>query len=157
MKTILSVTLGFLAILCHAQNFLTAANCRFSGGNGSFADNQAVFTALGFEVEAVGSTTVMVSSLPASFGSCGNVERIFMDMLAELLENFGSRLPVALENVARAACKAAVKAHDVLSENELQILLRELRECRQGTLCPHGRPTMVSMSIKELEKRFFRR
>ena len=120
-------------------------------------DNQAVFTALGFEVEAVGSTTVMVSSLPASFGSCGNVERIFMDMLAELLENFGSRLPVALENVARAACKAAVKAHDVLSENELQILLRELRECRQGTLCPHGRPTMVSMSIKELEKRFFRR
>ena len=44
MKIILSITLGFLAIFCHAENFLTAANCRFSGGSGSFADNQAVFT-----------------------------------------------------------------------------------------------------------------
>lgn len=80
-----------------------------------------------------------------------------MDMLHELQENHGTRLPVDLEAVARAACKAAVKAHDELSMPELEKLLSELRECRQGTLCPHGRPTILAITLREIEQRFSRR
>ena len=76
-------------------------------------------------------------------------------MLSGLLdENY---TPGDLEAVARAACRAAVKAHDELTISGAEQLLRDLRNCRQGTLCPHGRPTMITLSMREIEKRFGRR
>ena len=79
------------------------------------------------------------------------------DMLQELVDNEEHKLPVELEYVARAACRAAVKAHDVLPLTAAEELLRQLGECRQGTLCPHGRPTMITITLREIEKRFNRR
>ena len=66
-------------------------------------------------------------------------------------------LDLTPETAAKAACKAAVKAHDMLPDEALDSLLEQLKNCRQGTLCPHGRPTMVELSIRELERRFYRK
>ena len=75
----------------------------------------------------------------------------------ELLENSGSSGMISPESAAGAACKAAVKAHEQLALPAMNELLAQLRACRQGTLCPHGRPTMFELPLKEIERRFGRR
>lgn len=119
--------------------------------------HRRVFERLGFDFEPVGGSSVMLNALPAHLASGADPERLVADMLDELLDGSSSGMPVEPEYVARAACHAAVKAHDELSVAEARELLRQLRLCRQGTLCPHGRPTMITLSRKELEKRFGRR
>ena len=108
-------------------------------------------------MEPLGSNTVMLNAVPAALPSSRELTVMIPDMLQELLDNLEHKLPVELEYVARAACRAAVKAHDALPRQAAEELLRQLGECRQGTLCPHGRPTMITITLREIEKRFARR
>ena len=119
--------------------------------------NRKIFEAVGFDVEPLGSNTVMLNAVPAALPSSRELTVMIPDMLQELLDNLEHKLPVELEYVARAACRAAVKAHDALPRQAAEELLRQLGECRQGTLCPHGRPTMITITLREIEKRFARR
>jgi DNA mismatch repair protein MutL len=117
--------------------------------------NLEFFQQLGFDLSPAGKMTVMVNGLPAGLRSRRPLAELIGDMLNGLLdENY---TPGDLEAVARAACHAAVKAHDPLSVQGAEELLRELKNCRQGTLCPHGRPTMITLTLREIEKRFGRR
>ncbi len=119
--------------------------------------SRKLFAALGFDFEPMGSNTVMLNSVPLEMHTHRPLPEMIPDMLQELLENQGNKLPVELEFIARAACRAAIKAHDELPLNAASELLRQLGACRQGTLCPHGRPTMVTITRNEIEKRFGRR
>ncbi len=119
--------------------------------------NRKIFETLGFDVEPLGSGTVMLNSVPSVLPNNRGLEIMLPDMLQELLDNAERKIPVELEYVARAACRAAVKAHDRLPPEGANELLRKLGQCRQGTLCPHGRPTMITITTKEIEKRFARR
>ena len=119
--------------------------------------HRKVFERLGFEFEPAGKTTVLLSAVPVRLGSKRPPEELVPDMLEQLLDDSGGKLPVEGEYAARAACHAAVRAHDELTLEEARELLRRLRNCRQGRLCPHGRPTMISITMRELEKRFLRR
>lgn len=56
-----------------------------------------------------------------------------------------------------SACKAAVKANDKLTVEEAVALLKQLSLCEQPFTCPHGRPTILNISTKEIERRFGRR
>ena len=79
-------------------------------------------------------------------------------MIEELLSSCSSPAsPIPPEAAAKAACKAAIKAHDELSPAAMESLIEQLKLCRQGTLCPHGRPTLIDINIREIEKRFGRR
>ena len=98
----------------------------------------------------------MVNALPATLSGC-DLEQLLPDLLAELAEDTGAKMPLNRELVARAACRAAVKAHDLLTIEEARELLAQLGRCRQGTLCPHGRPTMLTITRSEIERRFGRR
>ena len=120
--------------------------------------NRDVFQKIGFDFEAVGRSGIMINSIPANFvDASARIPEILDATLEELLENSRAKMPVNMEYAARAACKAAVKAHNVLSVAEAEDLLAQLKKCRQGTLCPHGRPTMITISLRELEKRFWRK
>ena len=120
--------------------------------------NRELFAGLGFDIEHAGGGTVLINSIPAKFTDCRPPEEIIPDMLDELIECSELRHGAAdLAAAARAACKAAVKAHDPRSREELEKMLADLRACRQGTLCPHGRPTMITLSKRELERRFGRK
>jgi len=119
--------------------------------------HRKVFERLGFEFEPAGGTSVLLSSVPVRLGSKRPPEELVPDMLEQLLDDSGGKIPVEGEYAARAACHAAVRAHDELTVEEAQELLRQLRNCRQGRLCPHGRPTMINVTRRELEKRFLRR
>ncbi len=116
-----------------------------------------LFASLGFDFEPMGNNTLMLNAIPLEMPTHRPLTEMIPDMLQELLDNADNRIPVELEYIARAACHAAVRAHDELPLESARELLRQLGECRQGTLCPHGRPTMITITIKELEKRFARR
>lgn len=121
--------------------------------------NRKVFEDIGFEFESAGGSTVLLSALPADLAAvCPSPEELIPDMLEELLTRQSTpSISVDMEAAARAACHNAIRANDVLTITEAETLLRELRACRQGTMCPHGRPTMVTFSKREIEKRFQRR
>ena len=119
--------------------------------------HRKIFERLGFEFEPAGGNTVLLSAVPVRLGSKRPPEELVPDMLEQLLDDSDGKLPVEGEYAARAACHAAVRAHDELTLEEARELLRQLRNCRQGRLCPHGRPTMITVTARELEKRFLRR
>ncbi len=114
------------------------------------------FARLGFDLEPMGGTAVMVNAVPLNLPP-GELTDLLLDTLTELVENQSEKLPLALEYVARAACRAAVKAHDLLDLESARHLLERLGRCRQGTLCPHGRPTMLTITYAEILRRFGRR
>ena len=120
-------------------------------------NSKELFAMLGFDTESIGGTAVIINAVPLVPCAHRKIGVWLYDMLSELLENSGSSTMLSPEYAARAACKAAVKAHETLSLAEMENLLSQLRQCRQGTLCPHGRPTMIEIPLKEIERRFGRR
>lgn len=118
---------------------------------------KGVFERFGFDIEPAGGNTVMINAIPQNFGKCKDIAGFFADMLHELTDSSDIRSSARPENIARAACRAAVKAHDALDIKAMEQLLEDMKKCRQGTLCPHGRPTMITLTVKEIEKRFQRR
>lgn len=120
--------------------------------------NRAIFEKLGFEFELVGNSEIMLSAIPLHINIPQmDYTNLISDMLDELLENDRLKNHIDMEATARAACHAAIKAHQALTIPEAHELIKQLSNCRQGTLCPHGRPTMITLSISELEKRFGRK
>ncbi len=142
-----------------AQPLLIGQMVELTPGKIALLDRcRKVLVNIGFDFENIGRNSIMINSLPENFNlPPGRIPEVFDAMMDELLENSKAQLPVDLEFAARAACKAAVKAHHVLSVQEANLLLRQLKSCRQGTLCPHGRPTMITLSLRELERRFGRK
>jgi len=141
-----------------AQTLLLPAVLELSHAQlGLLLRHRKIFERLGFEFEPAGGTTVLLSAVPVCLGTKRPPEELVPDMLEQLLDDSGGKLPVEGEYAARAACHAAVRAHDELTVDEAAELLRQLRNCRQGRLCPHGRPTMITITARELEKRFLRR
>ena len=83
------------------------------------------------------------------------------DLLLELLDSLADeaghrRLNLVEEKVALMSCKAAVKGNNRLSVPEAEALIRELMQLEHPYTCPHGRPTIISMSKYEIEKKFKR-
>ena len=114
------------------------------------------FLKLGFEVESLSSNTVMLNAIPASLKQ-ENAGGLLKDLLSELLEEGRAKSKLDIEALAMASCKAAVKAHDKLTLSEAKALFRQMSECELPFSCPHGRPTIISISVKELERRFGRK
>ena len=121
--------------------------------------NKEIFESLGFEFEDAGGSTILISAVPADLAPvCRPVEEMIPDMLEDLLvKQNNASLSVDLDAAARAACHNAIRANDRLTLQEAANLIEEMKKCTQGTMCPHGRPTMITITKFELEKRFKRR
>jgi len=112
---------------------------------------------LGFELEEFGGDSLRVSAFPALLTRehC----EIALRALAEDLEGFdrGSKVEDALKRVAATmACHAAVKANYPLTMEKMAHILEELRRTAYSTICPHGRPVMLRLTRREVEKNFQR-
>lgn len=115
-----------------------------------------VFAELGFEVEPFGGSEYAIRSVPVDLYGCQEKE-MFLEVLDELLEGgIKGDLTVVREKIASMSCKAAVKGNNRLSIPEAQKLIDELLTLDNPYNCPHGRPTIISMSKYELEKKFKR-
>ena len=114
------------------------------------------FTQLGFEIEDFGTGSYTLRSMPVDLYGCNELE-FFREILDELCENPMKDQPdVILNKLASMACKAAVKGNNSLTFEEVGALLDELLTLDNPYHCPHGRPTIISMSKYEIEKKFKR-
>ena len=112
---------------------------------------------LGFEVEAFGGKSVRVSAMPSLIG-VSDVEPT-LRALGQDLDGFdkAGRVDDILKHVAATmACHAAVKANDPLPLEKMQFILDELHATAYSTVCPHGRPVMLRITRREIEKSFQR-
>lgn len=121
-----------------------------------YKDNEEIFIKAGFAVESFGENDVLVREVPLFLGK-PLINNLFHDII-DNLKSMGSGLTVDVkyDKIASTACKAAVKANDKLSDVEILSLLDELRYIDEPFTCPHGRPTIVKYSLKEIEKSFKR-
>lgn len=116
----------------------------------------SVFEVLGFEIEEFGSDAFNVRSIPADLYGCDEKE-LLLAVLDELSENpMKGTLDVVVQKLASMACKAAVKGNHTMSVSEMEALIDELLTLDNPYHCPHGRPTMFSMTKYEIEKKFKR-
>jgi DNA mismatch repair protein MutL len=127
------------------------------GTRHALTSHAAELERLGFEIEEFGGETVRVSAFPALLRreECPTVLRA----LAEDLETAGNTATVddAIKKIAATmACHAAVKANDPLTPEKMAHILDELRRTSYSTICPHGRPVMLRLSRREVEKNFQR-
>ena len=114
------------------------------------------FTELGYEISAFGGRDYAVSGVPADlFGL--DVRALFSDILGSLNDELDRGTPeMILSKVASMSCKAAVKGSTAMSFAEADALIAELMTLENPYACPHGRPTLISLTKYEIEKKFGR-
>lgn len=114
------------------------------------------FERIGFEVSSFGGREYSICAVPANLYSL-NQKDLFMEMLDGLSHDTGRGTPeLILEKIASMSCKAAVKGSQRLSRAEVEELLKDLLELENPYNCPHGRPTIISMTKSEIERKFKR-
>lgn len=119
-------------------------------------DYKQLFSDLGFEIEEFGKDAYAIRSVPYIFNKSLS-DKQFIEILDSLNEHYEpDKYNVVRNDIATMACKAAVKAHDKLTVLEYEKLFDELLEIEDPFTCPHGRPTIISMTKYELEKKFKR-
>ena len=122
------------------------------------SENREAFSALGFETEPFGEDSFALRSVPMDLYGHGEKE-LFLSALDALMEGPARSIKdsdAVLMKIASMSCKAAVKGNMKLSPDEARALIKEMLECDNPYHCPHGRPTMISVSKQEMEKRFHR-
>lgn len=111
---------------------------------------------LGFEAEVFGNKTVMIRAIPSLLTE-GFSGRDFRDILIKLSEEVNGVLEIIPEEtIYMMSCKGAIKANREMSRLEIEGLLKDLAACKNPYTCVHGRPVIISIGKKELERKFKR-
>lgn len=120
-------------------------------------DYMDYFIQLGFEIESFGGNEYAVRAIPFDLFSIGKKE-LLLEIIDDLSDDSAIKRQsdLILEKIASMSCKAAVKGNNALSASEANSLIDELLSLENPYNCPHGRPTIISMSKYELEKKFKR-
>lgn len=114
------------------------------------------FTGMGFEIEPFGGREYAVRGVPANLFSIAKKD-LLIEMIDGLSDDISVHNPdIIYEKVASMSCKAAVKGHHSMSYSEANELIDQLLGLDNPYACPHGRPTIISMTKYELEKKFKR-
>lgn len=122
----------------------------------TFKKYETLFCELGFSIDEFGGNEYAIRSVPLDLFGC-NEKQLFLETLDTLMEgNIQGTATVVLEKIASMACKAAVKGNATMSIEEAKQLFEQLLLLDNPYHCPHGRPTIVTMSKYEMEKKFKR-
>ena len=119
-------------------------------------EEKAVFERLGYSIDSFGENSVIIREVPYIFNG-GLGQEDFQKMVDLLLE--GTRRvdqTILIDRMATISCKAAIKGNEAISFEEMQSLLEQLMASPNPYNCPHGRPTMLTMTHQELDHRFKR-
>lgn len=119
-------------------------------------EHMDAFVQMGFELEEFGDHTFCLRGVPVDLYGC-SYQELFREMLDEMMDTAVTGTPeVVLNKLASMACKAAVKGNTKISKQEAVKLIDELLTLENPYHCPHGRPTIISMTKQEIEKKFKR-
>lgn len=119
-------------------------------------ENMELFKNLGYEIEPFGGKEYSISAVPSNIPGVADSE-LLIEVLDGLVEdNRKGEADIIREKIASMSCKAAVKGNNKLSLDEIKTLIDELLSLENPYNCPHGRPTIISMSKYEIERKFKR-
>ncbi len=111
---------------------------------------------LGFDIEPFGFNSFKISSTPHLFKNI-DLQAFITSLLSDIQTNLNlSSFDLLSQYLAKKACRSAVKANDILSIEEIELLLEQLQNKVETLLCPHGRPIIVNVTNKDIEKWFKR-
>ncbi len=141
-----------------SQRLLLPETVELSARDAGFLRQQLpALTRLGVGLSEFGERTFLLDALPPFVKATG-ARRFVLELLDEL-KAAGQEVNSARlgeQTVAKTVCRHAVKANDPLAGRELENLVEDLRHCAMPYTCPHGRPTIMEMNFRELEKKFGR-
>jgi len=141
-----------------SQKLLLPETIELSPRDANFLRDQlTVLTKLGVGLSEFGERTFLLDALPP-FVKAADARKFVLDLVDEL-KAAGREVNLARlgeHTVAKTVCRHAVKANDFLAGPELENLVEDLRRCAMPYTCPHGRPTLIEMNYRELEKKFGR-
>jgi DNA mismatch repair protein MutL len=141
-----------------SQKLLLPATIELSARDASFVREQLqVLGRLGVGLNEFGERTFLLDALPP-FVKAPDPRRFVLELIDQL-KAAGQEvnlLRLGEQVIAKTVCRHAVKANDPLAGKELENLVEDLRRCAMPYTCPHGRPTLIEMNFRELEKKFGR-
>ena len=141
-----------------SQKLLLPETIELPARDANFLREQlAALTRLGVGLSEFGERTFLLDALPP-FVKTADARRFVLDLVDEL-KAAGREVNLARlgeHTIAKTVCRHAVKANDPLAGAELENLVEDLRRCAMPYTCPHGRPTLIEMNYRELEKKFGR-
>ncbi|MCM8710656.1 DNA mismatch repair endonuclease MutL [Clostridium sp. SYSU_GA19001] len=121
-----------------------------------YSENIEIFKTTGFNIEIFGKNTISIREVPIILGEI-SIRSLFLDIIDNIkIMGTGEATEVKYDKIAKLACKSAVKANDKLSILEMKSLVNKLRFINNPFTCPHGRPTIIKITLNEIEKRFKR-
>ena len=145
------------------QDLLVPQIIDLSVANMSFvSDNLDRFKEFGFDIDTVGERQIALRSVPVAtkaedrLKSMSKPQVFFTQVLEDLKRETPSKSNVWVSLIQTTACKAAIKAHDVITKEEALALLSQLSECVDPYHCAHGRPTFIKIPETDIQKRFKR-
>ena len=141
-----------------SQRLLLAETVELAARDAQFLREQLpVLNRLGVGLSEFGDRTFLLDALPP-FVQVSDARRFVLE-IADELKAAGkevSSVRLGEDTIAKTVCRHAVKAHDPLAGPELERLVEDLRRCAMPYTCPHGRPTLIELGYRELEKKFGR-
>ena len=140
-----------------SQNLAPAVVVSLSPGDALiYEEYKDVFNGFGFEIDSFGGNELMLRAIPLDLYGA-NAKEMFLAILEELAQvHSANRIEIIEDRIATMACKAAVKGNNTMTFEEVSALLDQLLTLENPYQCPHGRPTMFSMTKYEIEKKFKR-
>lgn len=121
-----------------------------------FEENIDIFKTAGFTLEEFGDNSLAIKEVPYFLGKLDS-KKLFLSIIDNLKSlGSGKTTEVKYNKIATMACKAAVKANDLLSTMEMEKLIDDLRYINEPFHCPHGRPTIIKFTAYDLDKKFRR-
>lgn len=126
------------------------------------SDNLERFKDFGFDIDVVGERQIALRTIPTAtraedrLKSLSKPSVMFTQILNDLKRETPEKSNVWTSLIQTTACKAAIKAHDVISREEALALIDQLKDCRDPYHCAHGRPTFIKTQISDIEKMFKR-
>ncbi len=140
-----------------SQGLLNSAAVNLSPGQASLVNNQLeTLSRLGFEIEPFGPNTFVVRSIPALLAKI-DPGKALLDIVEEMegeVEPMQSKVEAQI--ILRVCKSAAVKAGQTLSLPEMEAMIRQLEQSANPHTCPHGRPTLIHLSVSQLARQFGR-
>jgi DNA mismatch repair protein MutL len=141
-----------------SQRLLLPETVELTANDAQFLREQLpALTRLGVGLSEFGERTFLLDALPP-FVRVGNPRRFILELVDELKAAGQSvnSLRLGEHTIAKTVCRHSVKANDFLAGPELENLIEDLRRCAMPYTCPHGRPTLIEMNFRELDKKFGR-
>lgn len=118
-------------------------------------ENIDVFKRLGFDLEEFGPNSIAIRGVPLLFGNPQNKE-LFLDILDNINPDMQNNYITRIDKIMKIACTNAIKSGDSIDNMEILALFEDLRQCENPFTCPHGRPTIIEMTKRDIEKNFLR-